>query len=119
MRHGSGTDPLGHFHHRDRLLGPLGRDAQGVDLAPEDVPLDQVADEPVEHGFPGINLMVLDRADREGLLPDLGEFGGVGPAGVHMDGVDSIAPLGEPGDTVTGVEAAREGERDCRFMHNA
>ena len=48
---------------RQRLLGPLGGDAQRVDLAAEHVALDQEADEAVVDLLPGVDLVVRDRAD--------------------------------------------------------
>ena len=57
---------------RERLLGPLGRDAQRIDLAPEHVALDQEADEAVEDLVARVDLMVRDRADGVRLAPDGG-----------------------------------------------
>ena len=119
MRHRAGPNPAGDVDHRNGLLGPLGGHAQRVDFAPEHVPLDQIADEPFEDGLAGIDFVVLDRADGHGLAADLGEFFGAGAAGVDVDGVDDESLFREPGHAIAGVEAARKGEGESLFMHNA
>ena len=117
--HRRGADRPGHFDDRDRLLGALRRDRQGVDLAPEHVALDEPADEAGEDLGPRVHLVVLRGADRGGLAADGGALPVRGAAGVHMDGVDGPALLGEPGDTVGGVEPAGEGEGDEALLHIA
>ena len=107
--------------HRQRLLGPLGRHAQGVDLAPEHVALDQEPDEPVVDLLAGVDLMVRRGADGLRLAADGGALLGGGAAGVDVDGVDRPPVLGEAGDAEGGIQPAGEGERqraagDC-IMH--
>ena len=115
----SRPDAAGHLDHRQRLLGPLRRDAQRVDLAAEHVALDQEADEPLVHPVAGVDLVVRDGADGLGLPPDRGAIGRGGAAGVHVDRVHRPAVVGETGDAVRGVEAAGEGEGDDARLHNA
>ena len=119
MGHGGGTDLPGDLDHRHRLLGPLGGHGEGIDLPPEDVPLDQEADEAIPHRSAGIDLVMLHGADRHRLGADLGAVIGGGAAGVDEDGVDGEAPLLEVRDAERGVEPATEGEGKGPMLHSA
>ena len=119
MRHRLGTDQPGDLDHGDGLLGAFSRDAEGIDLAPEHVALDEVPDEPVEDGGAGIDLVMLHRPDGGGLAAHGGEVGRAGAAGIHVDGVDGVSLLAESGHAVGGVEPAGEGEGNCQVLHNA
>ena len=107
--------------HRERLLGPLGRHAQRVDLAAEHVALDEEPDEPVVDPVAGVHLVVRHGADGLRLAADGGALLGGGAAGVDVDGVDRPAVIGEAGDAEGGIEPAGEGEREraAGRLHNA
>ena len=62
--HGPGAERARRLDDRQRLLGPLRRDAQRIDLAPEHVALDQEADEPVVDLLARVDLMVRRRRRR-------------------------------------------------------
>ena len=92
-----------------------------VDLAPENVALNQEPDEPVVDLLAGVDLMVRRGADGLRLAADGGALLGGGAAGVDVDGVDRPPVLGEAGDAKGGIQPAGEGERqraagDC-IMH--
>ena len=107
-----------HLDQGNRLLGPLGGDGEGIDLAAEHVPLDQKSDEAMEDRVAGVHLVMGGRAHRLGLAADRGALGGGAAAGIHIDGVDRVAELAEPGDAVGGIESPGEGQGE-RFMHIA
>ncbi len=107
-----GSDLSSYLHHRQRLLGSLGRDAEWIDLAAEDVSLDEKAHEALEDLLAGVYLMVLDGADSLRLLPDRTPLLGGGPAGIDVDRVDGPPVIGEAGDAVGGIQPAGEGERE-------
>src|SRR5262249_18106553 len=109
----------GDVDDRERLLGPFGRDAEWIDLAAEDVALDQETDEAIEDGLASVDLVMLDGADRLGLPPNGGQLVGRRAAGVDIDGMDAIALLRQARHAVAGVEAAGEGERECLSLHSA
>ncbi len=120
VRHGRGTDGARGLDHRQRLLGALGGDAEGVDFPSEHVPLDQEADEAIEDGDTGVDLMVLGRADGAALCGDRGAVGHTRAARVHIDGVDGPAVVRESGHAEAGVEPAGEGEGErAARSHNA
>jgi hypothetical protein len=120
VRDGAGADAAGGLDHGECLLGPLRRDAERIHLAPEDVGLNQVADEAIVDRAAGVDLMVLDRPDRARLRADGGTVGGGGPAGVDVDGVHRPPVAGEAGDAEAGVEPAGEGEGErAARLHSA
>ena len=121
MRHRPGADRAGRLDHRERLLGPLGGDAQRIDLAPEHVALDQEADEAVVDLLAGVDLVVLGRRrPRSAWRRMAARSSRMAPPVFDVDGVHRPAVLGEAGHAVGGIEAAGEGEgegrRDC-IMH--
>ena len=112
-------DRTRHVHHGQRLLRPLGGDAQRVHLAAQDVALDQVAHEAVEDLRAGADLMVLDRADPLRLPTDGRALLAGRAAGIDVDGVHRPAVVGEPGNAVGSVEPAGECEGDRAWLHIA
>jgi hypothetical protein len=109
--HGARADFAGGGDDTERLLRPLGGDAQRVDLAPEHVALHEEADEPVEDLLARVYFMVVDRADGVRLAADGGPLLGTGAVGVDEHRVHGPAILGEPGHAVRSIESARKGER--------
>ena len=121
MGHRASADPTGHLDQRQRLLRSLSRHAEGVDLAPQDVALDEKPDEPLIHLALRVHLVVRSGAHIHRLPADGRPFLSGGTAGVHIHGVHHPACFGQAGHAVGGVEPAGEGERQGtgRRMHIA